>query len=401
MTTVQTALGPVEAAALGRVLMHEHVFVLTADVQQNYPEEWGDEDQRVADAVRKLSELPKHGIGTIVDVTVVGQGRDIGRIKRIAEQVPELNIVVATGIYTFDEVPLFFSRRPKETMTEFFIRDITEGIADTGVRAGMLKCAVDEKGLTDGVERVLRAVARAHAATGVPITIHTHSAGQHGRRIVDVLKSEGVDLGRVVLGHSGDAVDHPDYLEAMAQTGLILGMDRFGIDHFATFQQRSDLVAELCRRGYADRMVLSHDCSCYLDWFAQGALAALKDWHYLHVSQDVIPYLRDHGVAEGQLDAMLTRTPAAILAGLAQRVDLGQPCVAGEAEPAGDPDRGQERGVVAGDKQRTLIAGEGLAELARRRQVETVGRLVKQQELRRRLGQQQRREDGAEALAAR
>ena len=184
MTTVQTALGPVEAAKLGRVLMHEHVFVMTADVQQNYPEEWGDEDQRVADAVRKLSELPKHGIDTIVDVTVVGQGRDIARIKRIAEQVPELNIVVATGIYTFDEVPLFFSRRPKETMTDFFVRDITEGIAGTGVRAGMLKCAVDEKGLTDGVERVLRAVARAHAATGAPITIHTHAAGQHGPQIV-------------------------------------------------------------------------------------------------------------------------------------------------------------------------------------------------------------------------
>ena len=112
MTTVQTALGPVEAARLGRVLMHEHVFVMTADVQQNYPDEWGDEDERVADAVRKLSELPKHGIDTIVDVTVVGQGRDIARIKRIAEQVPDLNIVVATGIYTFDEVPLFFSRRP-------------------------------------------------------------------------------------------------------------------------------------------------------------------------------------------------------------------------------------------------------------------------------------------------
>ena len=315
VTTVQTALGPVEAAKLGRVLMHEHVFVMTADVQQNYPDEWGDEDQRVADAVRKLSELPKHGIDTIVDVTVVGQGRDIARIKRIAEQVPELNIVVATGIYTFDEVPLFFSRRPKETMTDFFVRDITEGIAGTGARAGMLKCAVDEKGLTDGVERVLRAVARAHAATGAPITIHTHSAGQHGPQIVKVLTSEGVDLARVVLGHSGDAVDHPDYLERMAQTGLTLGMDRFGIDHFATFQQRSDLVAEMCRRGYADRMVLSHDCSCYLDWFTQGALAELKDWHYLHVSQDVIPYLRDHGVTEAQLDSMLTRTPARILAG--------------------------------------------------------------------------------------
>jgi len=313
---VQTVLGPVAAAGLGRVLMHEHVFVLTADVQQNYPDEWGDEDERVADAVRRLRGLPGQGISTIVDVTVVGQGRNIARIKRIAEQVPGLNIVVATGIYTFDAVPLYFSRRPRAAMTEFFIRDITEGITDTGVKAGMLKCAVDENGLTEGVEKVLRSVVQAHVATGgTPVTIHTHAAGRHGPAIVEVLKEEGADLSRVVLGHSGDAVRDPDYLAAMADTGLTLGMDRFGIDHFATFQQRSDLVVEMCRRGYADRMVLAHDTCCYIDWFGPGTLDDLKDWHYLHVSQDVLPYLREHGVPESDIDAMLVANPVRILAG--------------------------------------------------------------------------------------
>jgi phosphotriesterase-related protein len=296
--------------------MHEHVFVLTAEVQQNYPEEWGDEDERVADAVRRLNELPPAGIDTIVDVTVIGQGRDIRRIKRIAAQVPDLNIVVATGVYTFDAVPLFFWRRHRETMTEFFVRDITEGILDTGVKAGMLKCAVDEKGLTEGVERVLRAVARAHVATGgTPITIHTHAAGQHGPEIVRVLNEEGVDFSRVVLGHSGDAVRDPGYLAAMADTGLTLGMDRFGIDHFATFEQRSDLVVEMCRRGYAGRMVLAHDTCCYIDWFGPGALDDLKNWHYLHVSQDVLPYLGEHGVPDSDIDAMLVTNPSRILAG--------------------------------------------------------------------------------------
>ncbi len=313
---VQTARGPVAAAGLGRVLMHEHVFVLTADVQQNYPDEWGSEDERVADAVRRLSELPANGISTIVDVTVIGQGRNIPRIKRIADQVPGLNIVVATGVYTFDAVPMFFWQRPRETMTEFFVRDITEGVAGTGVKAGMLKCAVDEKGLTEGVERVLRSVARAHVATGdTPITIHTHAAGRHGPAIVGVLKEEGVDFSRVVLGHSGDAVRDPDYLAAMADTGLTLGMDRFGIDHFATFTERSDLVAEMCRRGYAGRMVLAHDTCCYIDWFGPGRLDDLKDWHYLHVSQDVLPYLREHGVPDSDIDLMLVTNPARILAG--------------------------------------------------------------------------------------
>ena len=201
-------------------------------------------------------------------------------------------------------------------MTEFFVRDITEGIAGTGVKAGMLKCAVDTKGLTEGVEQVLRSVCRAHVATGgTPVTIHTHAAGQHGPAILQVLKEEGVDLSRVVLGHSGDAVRDPDYLAAMADAGLTLGMDRFGIDHFATFQDRSDLVAEMCRRGYAGRMVLAHDTCCYIDWFGPGTLDDLKNWHYLHVSQDVLPYLREHGVPESDIDQMLVANPARILAG--------------------------------------------------------------------------------------
>jgi phosphotriesterase-related protein len=317
VTMVETVRGPVDAADLGRTLMHEHVFVLTADVQQNFPDEWGDEDARVADAVQRLGELPRHGIGTIVDVTVIGQGRNIPRIKRIADQLPDLNIVVATGIYTFDEVPMYFWRRPPDAMTEYFVRDITEGITGTGVKAGMLKCAVDTKGLTPGVEQVLRAVARAHRETGTPITIHTHAAGQHGPAILAVLREEGADLNRVVLGHSGDATSDPDYLEKMASAGLTLGMDRFGIDHFAPFEARSDLVVELCRRGLAGRMVLSHDTCCYIDWFAPGANDNLTQWHYLHVSQDVLPYLRDHGVTEDEIDAMLIRNPARILAGSA------------------------------------------------------------------------------------
>jgi len=136
MPQVPTVLGPVEVASLGRTLMHEHIFILTADVQQNYPEEWGDEDARVADAVRQLRDLAAVGVSTIVDVTVIGQGRYVPRIRRVAEQVPELNIVVATGCYTFDEVPRYFWRRTPETeaslgrpsrdvMVDFFVRDIT------------------------------------------------------------------------------------------------------------------------------------------------------------------------------------------------------------------------------------------------------------------------------------
>src|SRR3974390_2936868 len=232
MATVETVLGPGDTADRGPTYMHEHVFVLNPDVQQNYPAEWGSEDDRVADAVTKLKALSAQGIRSIADPTVVGLGRYIPRIQRVAEQVPELNIITATGCYTYDQVPFFFYYRGPalsaalgmevpDPMVAMFIGDITEGIAGTGVRAAFLKCAIDHQGLTDGVARVMRAVAKAHRHTGAPITVHTHPGSRTGLAVKTLLcDEEGVDPTRVVLGHSGDrgAVDH---LSALAAQGVI------------------------------------------------------------------------------------------------------------------------------------------------------------------------------------
>ncbi len=319
MPQIQTVRGAVDTADLGRTYMHEHVFVLNADVQQNYPDEWGDEDARVADAVVKLQALAGVGVRTIVDPTVIGLGRYIPRIQRIAEQVPDLNIVVATGCYTYDDVPFFFHYRGPalnaafgaevpDPMVDMFVGDITDGIAGTGARAGMLKCAIDAPGLTPGVERVMRAVAKAHLRTGVPITVHTHPGSHQGLTAARVLGEEGVDPRSVVLGHSGDSSD-ADHLTALAEAGFVLGMDRFGINLETTFEARADIVVEMCRRGFVDQMVLAHDASCYIDWLAPGVMDLLPQWHYLHIERDVLPYLREHGVTEEQITTMLVDVP--------------------------------------------------------------------------------------------
>ncbi len=314
MPQVQTVRGPVDTAELGPTLMHEHVFVLTADVQQNYPEEWGSEDDRVADAVQKLTKLAATGVRTIVDPTVIGLGRYVPRIQRIAGQV-DLNIVVATGCYTYDDVPFFFHHRGPavgaevpDPMVDMFVGDIEDGIAGTGVRAAFLKCAIDHQGMTAGVERVMRAVARAHRATGVPITVHTHPGSRQGLAAQEVLGDEGVDPRRVVLGHSGDTTD-VDHLSELADAGFVLGMDRFGINLETTFEARADTVAEMCRRGHADRMVLSQDASCYIDWLAPGVMDLLPQWHYTHIHEEVLPYLREHGVTDEQITTMLVDNP--------------------------------------------------------------------------------------------
>ncbi|GDY29079.1 phosphotriesterase family protein [Gandjariella thermophila] len=321
MSTVQTVRGPIDEADLGQVLMHEHVFVLSPEFVANYPEHEGfREEEQVPEAVRRLRELAAEGVRTIVDPTVIGLGRYIPRIQRVAAEV-DLNIVVATGLYTYHDVPHYLHFRGPgtlldgpEPLVEMFVNDITEGIAGTGVRAGVLKCATDEPGITPGVERVLRAVAQAHRQTGVPIVTHTHAPSGRGLEQQDVFAAEGVDLSRVVIGHSGDTTDL-DYLTKIADRGSYLGMDRFGIDILLPFEERVATVAALCERGYAEKMVLSHDASCYIDWLPMKDVPAiLPNWHYLHITRDVLPALRERGVTEDQIRQMLVDNPRRILA---------------------------------------------------------------------------------------
>ena len=318
MALVETVRGLVDVAALGTTLMHEHVFVLNEEVRQNYPADWN-EDDRVDDAISKLNALARRGCQTIADPTVLGLGRDIGRIKRVAAGT-DLNIIVATGLYTYNELPLYFRFRyphadGRDPMTDMFVTDITEGIGDTGVKAAFLKCAIDDQGMTPGVERVLRAVARAHAQTGAPITVHTHPHSGTGRDVLRVLKEEGTDLTKVVLGHSGDSTDL-DYLTELADAGCLLGMDRFGLDLITPFEERVGTVAALCERGYAESMVLSHDASCYIDWFAPEAIPTFAPaWHFAHIFDQVLPALAERGVSQSHIQTMLVDNPRRYFSG--------------------------------------------------------------------------------------
>ena len=315
---VETVRGTISTDELGVTLMHEHVFVLSPEIIANYPEGWGDEQAREDAAVEKLNALKAAGVDTIVDPTVIGLGRYIPRIQRVAART-DLRIVAATGVYTYGDVPMYFhftgpgtALGGPEPMVDMFVRDITEGIAGTGVKAAILKCATDEKGMTPDVERVLRAVAQAHRATGAPITTHTHAHTRRGLEQQRIFAEEGVDLTRVIIGHSGDTTDL-DYLEELIGAGSYLGMDRFGLDNILSFSDRVDTVARMCERGHADKMVLAHDASCYIDWLPEAALpVVLPNWHYLHIHNDVLPALRQRGVSERQIATMLVDNPRAI-----------------------------------------------------------------------------------------
>jgi phosphotriesterase-related protein len=315
MASLNTVKGAIKTEALGVTLMHEHVFVLSTEIMQNYPEPWGDEENRVADAIAKLNDLKSRGVDSIVDLTVIGLGRYIPRIQRVAAQT-YLNIIVATGVYTYNEVPMYFHYRGPgttlggpELMVDMFVKDIEEGIGGTGVKAGILKCATDVQGVTPGVERVLRAVAQAHRRTGVPISTHTHAHTERGLEQQRIFQEEGVDLSRVIIGHSGDTTDVA-YLEKLIVNGSYIGMDRFGIDVLLPFEDRVNTVAKMCELGYADKMVLSHDANCFMDWLPESAVpVTLPRWHFLHIHNDVVPALKQRGVTDEQINTMLVDNP--------------------------------------------------------------------------------------------
>jgi phosphotriesterase-related protein len=229
----------------------------------------------------------------------------------------DINIIFSTGAYTFNDVPSPFSfygpglmRDAPEPMIDLFVKDIVQGVPGTNTKAGELKCAIDKPGLTPGVERVMRAVARTHVITGTPITVHTAPKEETGLVAQRVLAEEGVNLEDVIIGHCGDSTDL-DYLMKVADQGSILGMDRFGINFTMTMQERVNTIVEMVKRGYVDRMALSHDCTCWSDYFPSVAdyEKAMPQHHYLHIHNDVIPALLEAGITQRQIDTMFIDNP--------------------------------------------------------------------------------------------
>ena len=314
---VPTISGEIEATELGLTLMHEHIVLVNPEIEANYPEDF-DEERVVAAAHERLRALKASGVDTIVDLTVIGLGRDVQRVQRIVAGTG-LNVIVATGAYTFDDLPLYFRNRGPGTLNggpdaleRCFTRDIVDGIAATGVRAGILKCVTERKGLTPDIEHLLRATARVHRATGVPISTHTDVVTRRGRDQQVVFRQEGVDLSRVIIGHSGDSTDI-GYLTGLMDAGSYIGMDRFGLETLLGDQERVQTVATLVDLGYAGRMVLSHDTSCYSQNYTTETRARhLPNWRHDAMLTVVVPRLRAAGVSQDALDQMLVRNPADI-----------------------------------------------------------------------------------------
>ena len=315
MPTVETVRGPVDAGELGTTLMHEHVIIMQPEALQNYGHAFGpsywDEQERLDDAVAKLSAVREAGIRTIVDPTVPGLGRYIPRMQKLNAAV-DLNIVVASGVYAFLELPNFLAYRSVDAIAELFVREIQEGIDDTGVKAAFLKCAVERHGVIGDIPRILAAIAAAAVETGVPVMVHTNAEARTGLDALEALTGHGVKPEQIVIAHAGDSNDL-SYLREIADSGAWLGCDRFGIEHFNPLADRIKTLLALLAEGYGSRVHLSHDAACFLDFFVGNPFFAEEKPDYLLISNRVLPALRQEGVTQAQIDEMMIENPRRFL----------------------------------------------------------------------------------------
>lgn len=320
MSTIQTLHGPIDSFQLGYTLAHEHVFVSDEGLVQNFPGVW-DEEFVIQKAREKITQLYEAGVRTILDAAVLGNGRNVPLVKRALEGLP-LNVLVCTGTFYRDELPGFFASQDINVMTRLFVNDIVNGIGDTGVKAAVVKACTDHQGVTFGVDKALRAAARAHMETGAVLHTHAHAPTKQGLAQQKIFKEEGVDLSKVYIGHCINS-DDMDYLHAVLDQGSFIGFDRWAAGPLppvpgmpphppVTRQKAVDTLAKLCQEGYANQIVIGNDaCSWQLmvRFETEEASPDLYSNSYLIFPNEVTPMLLAAGVSQAQIDTMTTETP--------------------------------------------------------------------------------------------
>ena len=302
MTTINSVLGPLDTANLGFTLMHEHIVVASTGIPQDYPELRG--AGFMERVINGFNQAKEGGIDTVGDATTYDLGRDV-RILAEASRSTGVNIIACTGGYL--DTPRFLTTVSVDQYAALFVREIQEGIAGTDIKAGILKSASDLQGVTPGQEIILRAVARAHRQTSVPIMIHSYPTGQVGRRQLAILQEEGVDLRRVKVDHSNDTTDI-EYLTWLLEQGCYLGLDRYPGWNVSP-QARTNTMKALIDAGYTDRLLPSHDWSLASirgeDSPIPREFVENRNPHgYLYMKKVVFPQLREMGVPETTLDRL-------------------------------------------------------------------------------------------------
>lgn len=301
-SVVRTVCGPITPETLGRTLMHEHVFCDLYRVTGNLNHLLNDE----ALAGDELMRLVDAGGLALVECTTPDMGRDIRRLARVSARTG-LHIVAGTGWYRQPFYPPEIDRLSTTDLTNGLVEELTVGIDETGIRAGIIgEIGANLDYLTAQEERVLRAAARAHIATGAPITTHS-SMYPVAIKQLQVLAEEGVDFSRVIIGHCDTYLD-AGYHNFILEHGAYVQFDTIARNHMNPDNRRADALVQLLRLGWGERLLLSSDRCHRSDLYAFGGPG------YSVVFTAFFDILRTRGVSQDELDLLTITNPQRVLA---------------------------------------------------------------------------------------
>lgn len=300
--SVMSVRGPVAASDLGVTLPHEHVFI---DLVREYRGTGLLADEALA--VEELGRFRDAGGSTLVDCTSEGLGRRPEALRRVSEMTG-ITIVMGSGHYRrpyLDEARI--DALGVDALAATIVRDIEEGVDGTGIRAGIIGEIGCDRVISAVEERVFRAAARAHRQTG--LTIATHAARWPvGEAQLDLLAEEGVDPGRVIVGHC-DMVPDPAYHLRLARRGAWVQFDTIQGLHEVDTRRRLEWVAALLDAGLGHRLLLSHDVCL------TGDLAAYGGPGYAYLLTGFRERMRAHGCTEAVITSLLVDNPRRALTG--------------------------------------------------------------------------------------
>lgn len=301
---VMTVRGPIAGDQLGLTLTHEHLFIDLFRITRVRDGLLNDETLATDEAAR----FKAAGGGTLVEVTNHGLQRNAAAMRRVAEATG-LHVVMGSGWYRepyYDHD--YIARRTTGDLAADFVAEIEQGEPGTGIRPGIIgEIGADWSWVSPAEERVHRASARAHRKSGLAITLHALESPV-GLQQLAILKEEGADLRRVIVGHS-DTWPDPDYHEAAARQGAYVQFDTIRGLHPYEVDKQIRLALEMIRRGHLERLLLSHD-NCF-----RSHLVGYGGNGYAYIPTGFVPLLRKAGLSEEQLHVILVENPRRVLTG--------------------------------------------------------------------------------------
>lgn len=323
--TIQTVTGPISADQIGKALIHEHIVF-------GYPGFQGDvtlgafhEEAALETAIEIARKLQSFGVRTVVDPTPNDCGRNPAFLKKVSEATG-LQIICATGYY-YDGggAPAYFkSRRAlgkvEQEIYEMFKTEITEGIAGTGIKPGVVKLASGRGQINEYEKMFFRAAVKVQQETGIVILTHTQE-GTMGPEQARWLIELGADPSKIIIGHMCGNTN-PDYQREVLDLGVRIGFDRFGLQGMVSApydHERIELLVTLLEAGYEDQILLAHDTVNI--WLGrprvmnEQARSLIANWHPTHLFENIVPVLREKGIPERQIQKMFEDNAEALFAG--------------------------------------------------------------------------------------